>query len=69
MIEKELEAQLSIVRALKPLSPASQARVLKAFGHILEADMLVPGVFDQFVRGGAATDYPRRKMQSDEPAP
>jgi hypothetical protein len=42
--EREAEAQLAIVRALKTLKRDEQLRVIEAVMHILEAEKRVPGV-------------------------
>jgi hypothetical protein len=44
--EREAEAQLAIIRALKPLKGEDRRRVLECVHHLLEADKLVAGVFD-----------------------
>jgi hypothetical protein len=49
--EAEVEAQLKIIRALKPLAEQKRLRVLEAVGHLLIADMQVPGVFQVFLDG------------------
>lgn len=50
--ERELLAQLAMMRALKPLnSRESQQRVITAVQHILAADQLVPGIFAALHRG------------------
>jgi hypothetical protein len=42
--ERETEAQLAVIRALKPLDRAARIRVLRAAGYLIEADICVPGV-------------------------
>lgn len=49
--EREAEAQLAILRALKQLKRVDRARVLKAVAFLLDADDLVPGVFEAVGRG------------------
>jgi hypothetical protein len=49
--EREAEAQLAIVRALKPLKGDDRRRVLEVVQHLLEADMRVPGVWEAIGRG------------------
>lgn len=44
--EMEAQAQLDIVRALKPLTERRQSRVIMAISYILAAEELVPGVLD-----------------------
>ena len=54
--EREMEAQLKLVRALKPLDGKCRNRVLEAVGHILAADISVPGVLAAFVRGKCVSE-------------
>ncbi len=42
--EREAEAQLAIVRVLKPLAHEKRKQVLAAAVHIVAADRLVPGI-------------------------
>jgi hypothetical protein len=45
--ERETEAQLAIIRALKPLAGrADRERVIGAVQHIVAADGMVPGIFE-----------------------
>ena len=44
--EMKAQAQLDIVRALKPLAERRQSRVIMAVSYILAAEELVPGVLD-----------------------
>jgi hypothetical protein len=46
--EKEAEAQLAILRALKRCS--DPMAVLEAVRHILEADSFVPGILEKLAR-------------------
>jgi hypothetical protein len=44
--EREAEAQLKIVRMLKPFSSEKRERILNAMALLLEAEQLVPGILD-----------------------
>ncbi len=49
--EKEAEAQLDIVRALKKLRTSdNRQRVMNAVWHILHAEASVPGVLDAVIK-------------------
>lgn len=48
--EREAEAQLAVIRALKPLSYERRQNVLRALGHIMAADRFVPGVMHAIIR-------------------
>ncbi len=47
--ERELLAQLAIVRVLKPLSHERRCRVMRAVALLLAAEEAVPGVLDSFL--------------------
>lgn len=49
--EEEAEAQLAIIRVLKPVSRENRQRIMQAIGLLLEADRLVPGLFEAAGRG------------------
>jgi hypothetical protein len=42
--EREILAQLAIIRALKPLTRDGRERVLKALWHMIEAEKQVGGI-------------------------
>ncbi len=42
--EREVQAQLTIIRVLKPLGEGSRDRIMGAVGHLLQAEALIPGV-------------------------
>ncbi len=44
--EKEAQAQLEIIQALKKTTPERAKRVMNAVWHILQAEVNVPGVMD-----------------------
>jgi hypothetical protein len=48
----EAEAQLKVIQALAkiPAGP-NRANVTRAIAFLCEADALVPGILDQFIRG------------------
>jgi acyl-CoA reductase-like NAD-dependent aldehyde dehydrogenase len=43
--EREAAAQLAVAQALKPLTQADRARVLRAMALLMQADELIPGLF------------------------
>lgn len=49
--EREAEAQLAIIRALKPLAAHQRYMVMHAIDHIIQAEACAPGVFDALARG------------------
>ena len=50
--EKETEAQLKIIRALKPLKHDSRHRVMQAaLKCLLEAEAWMPGIMEAFPKG------------------
>ena len=50
-VEAECEAQLAIIRSLKPLNMASRQRVMCAAQHLIAAEALVGGVLSAIVSG------------------
>jgi hypothetical protein len=55
--EKEARAQLQILEVLRNLDRRGAQRVIGAVGHILEAELRVPGIVEILVRG-----FERRKV-------
>ena len=49
--EKEAEASLKVIRALKPLDGAGRGRVMESLVHLMAADQLTPGIIAQFLKG------------------
>jgi hypothetical protein len=49
----ETEAQLQILRVMAAVGSKARAqRILNAAGYLLEAEQCVPGILDQFLKGG-----------------
>lgn len=49
--ELEAEAALRIIRVMKKLDRAGRIRVMNAATRLIEADAMVNGVLDNFLRG------------------
>jgi hypothetical protein len=52
----ETEAQLEVLRVLKPLTAHQRLLVMRAVDHLIQADACVPGVFEAAARGLASRE-------------
>lgn len=57
----EAEAQVAIIKALRPLNYESTEKVLYAVAHLCEAERLVPGVLAQFVKGAVVSNKTQKE--------
>jgi hypothetical protein len=55
----ESEAQIKIIKALAPYDRADRTRIMLAVVHIVEADMLAPGLLKRFVAELQRDDTPK----------